>query len=61
MNKLIDYNLDDKPVIRIYEPEEILEELSATNLVERTIRRQKVETIVDGAVTKTVVLHVRGR
>lgn len=55
MNKLINYNLDDKTVIRIYEPEEVLEELSATNLVKRTLRRQKLETIVDGVVTKTVV------
>lgn len=55
MNKSIDYYLDDKTVIRIYEPEEVLEELSATNLIERTIRRQKSETIVDGVVTKTEV------
>ena len=55
MNKFIGYNLDDKTVIRIYEPEEVLEELSATNLVERTLRRQKSETIVDGLVTKTEV------
>lgn len=55
MNKSIDYYLDDKTVIRIYEPEEVLEELSATNLIERTIRRQKSETIVDGVVTKSEV------